>query len=273
MRTRKTGRMMGRIHGIETGYLTVIRVALAIAVVAGVLAVVLAIGWYVFVQISGATSSPHQYLNAPAWESVRHRVLPPPEEQPGPKPTSTDEREAPTQTRRPIDPRINQITDNLNAQFQRNSGQENGFTDRYPKRLIETWAFEDSGLPVSYLPIYVDALIAVSESIGQDKRINRIGSLDSRAQVIMSALDAFRQEFLSRVQRAERRAAAAAISRTEAAARSVYLGLGGLGLLVALALFVVLVRIEVHLRHQTRLLAPAPTQSEPANEQRDHLED
>ena len=73
----------------------------------------------------------------------------------------------------------------------------------------------------------------------------------------MEALDAFRLAFLERLEQAESHAAGAnaeaAAKRAEAAQRSMYLGLGGLGLLVSLVLIVVLLRIEVHLRNQVHL--------------------
>lgn len=249
---------MGRVHGIETGYLNIVRVALAIAVVLGVLAVGGAILWYALAHMATTgTHSPSDYFESPAWESIRHRVLPtfPGQRAPGESPTGRDEQ--PARSRSPVDERITRIADNLNAQFSRNAGDETGFTDRYPRRLLEAWVFDESGIPGTYLAEYTNRLIAVSETIGKDQQINRIGSIDDRARIIMEALDVFRLAFLARLEQAESRAAdanaAAAAKRAEAAQRSVYLGLGGLGLLVSLVLIVVLLRIEVHLRNQVHL--------------------
>ncbi|MDE0367582.1 MAG: hypothetical protein OXP09_18645 [Gammaproteobacteria bacterium] len=249
---------MGRVHGIETGYLNMVRVTLAIAVVLGVLAVGGAILWYALAHMATAgTHSPSDYFESPAWGSIRHRVLPtfPEQRAPDGSRSPAGQNEAPSQS--PIDKRIARIADNLNAQFSRNAGDETGFTDRYPRRLLEAWVFDESGIPGTYLADYTDRLIAVSETIGKDQQINRIGSIDDRARVIMEALDAFRLAFLAQLEQAESRAAganaAAAAKRAEAAQRSVYLGLGGLGLLVSLVLIVVLLRIEVHLRNQVHL--------------------
>ena len=244
---------MNRVHGIETGYLNIVRVTLAIAVILGVVAVGGAILWYAFAHMATTgTHSTSEYFEAPDWESIRHRVLPTsPEQQPSNGSPAGQNDTLPTSPQ-PIDERINRIADNLNAQFSRNAGDETGFTDRYPRRLLEAWVFDQSGLPRAYLADYIDELIAISGAIGKDPQINRIGSIDDRAQVIMSALDAFRLAFLARVEQAEDRAAsanaAAAVSRAEAVQRSLYLGLGGLGLLVSLVLIVVLLRIEVHLQ-------------------------
>lgn len=249
---------MGRVHGIETGYLNVVRVTLAIAVVLGVLAVGGAIVWYALAHMATTgTHSPSDYFESPAWESIRHRVLPTFSEQRAPGGSPSGQIEEPAHSRPPVDERITRIADNLNVQFSRNAGDETGFTDRYPRRLLEAWVFDESGVPGTYLAEYTNRLIAVSESIGKDPQINRIGSVDDRARVIMEALDAFRLVFLARLEQAESRAAganaAAAEKRAEAAQRSSYLGLGGLGLLVSLVLIVVLLRIEVHLRNQVHL--------------------
>ena len=243
------------------------RVALAIAVLVGLLAVVIAIAWFAFVQFSSlGKPSLSDDVEVPSWESIRFRVLPLPQEQTTTDAAASAERSATGQRKAPVDERIIRIADNLNAQFQRNRGDERAFTDRYPMRLLEAWVFEDSRLPEFYLRAYLDALVAVSEAIGQDGQINRIGSLDHRAQVIMSALEAFREEFLVQAERAQNRVASAATSRSEAVTSSLYLGLAGLGLLFSLALIVVLLRIESHLRNQTYLQALARGQSLPTSE-------
>ena len=249
---------MGRVHGIETGYLNIVRVTLAIAVVLGVLAVGGGILWYALVHMTtSGTHYPTDYFESPDWESIRHRVLPTFSEQRGPDKAPSVRDEERGQSRQPIDERITRIADNLNAQFSRNAGDETGFTDRYPRRLLEAWVFDESEISGTYLAEYTNRLIAVSETIGKDQQINRIGSIDDRARVIMEALDAFRLAYLARLQQAESRAAgansAATAKRVEAAHRSIYLGLGGLGLLVSLVLIVVLLRIEVHLRNQVHL--------------------
>ena len=259
---------MHRVHGIETGYLNIVRVTLAIAVILGVLAVGGAILWYAFVHMATtATHSPSDYFETPAWESIRQRVLPTFSEQRASSEGPAGQDEEPVGGRSPVDERITRIADNLNVQFSRNTDDETGFTDRYPRRLLEAWVFDGSGIPRAYLADYTDQLIAVSEMIGKDQQINRIGSVDARAKVIMDALDAFSLAFLARIEQAENRAvganAAAVARRAEAAQRSIYLGLGGLGLLVSLVLIVVLLRIEVHLRNQIHLqtLAQADGQS------------
>ncbi len=273
-RAGRVERIIGRVHGIETGYINLMRIVLATAILVGVIALVVAIAWYSFTQLAGVGagfSSPN--VAAPGWESIRYRVLPRPREQPQQSGVAADKREMAGKRKQPVDERIGQIANNLNAQFQRNAGHENGFTERYPGRLLEAWVFGGSELPESYLPDYLDALIILSEAIGKDEQINRIGSIDSRAQVMMNALEAFRQEFLVQVEEAENRTAAAALKRSEAITGSIYLGLGGLGLLIALALIVVLIRIEVHLRNQSHWQALAHRQATQIRQEHDRFEE
>ena len=211
--TGSVGGVMRRVHGIETGYLNIVRIALAIAVSVGVLALGGAILWYAVVHVTSAgTHSARDYFEAPAWEGIRHRVLPTPVEEPASATSPAGRHDTPDQGRHPVDERIDKIADNLNAQFSRNAGDETGFTDRFPRRLLEAWVLEESGLSRAYLADYADRLISVSEAIGKDPQINRIGSIDDRARVIMDALDAFRLAFLARVEQAESRAAAAGAS-------------------------------------------------------------
>ncbi len=263
--TGTAGGVMRRVHGIETGYLNMVRFALAIAVGMGVLAVGGAILWYAVVHMTTSeTRNARDYFEAPTWDGVRHLVLPTPLEQQPSTTSPASQGSTTARGRRPVDERIDRIADNLNAQFSRNVGDETGFTDRYPRRLLESWVFQEPGMRQTYQADYVEQLIAASKTIGADPQINRIGSMDDRARVIMEALDAFRLAFLGRIEQAESRAAEArahtAARRSEAAQGSIYLGLGGFGLLISMVLIVVLLRIEVHLRNQVHLqaLAQAP---------------
>ena len=115
----------------------------------------------------------------------------------------------------------------------------------------------EESVPLIYLNDYVNELVAVSKAIGGDGRINRIGSLNDRAEVIMEALQTFNQAYLVEVDEAERRAATAEAladeQRDAAANTALILGLGGLGLLVSILLIVILIRIEAHLHDQVRL--------------------
>ena len=123
--TGSVGGVMRRIHGIETGYLNIVRIALAIAISVGVIAVGGAILWYAVVHITSArTHSTGDYFEAPAWEGIRHRVLPAPVEEPASATRPADRHDAPDRGRRPVDERIDKIADNLNAQFSRNAGDE-----------------------------------------------------------------------------------------------------------------------------------------------------
>ncbi len=247
---------MRRVHNIETGYLNAVRVVLAAAILLGVLALALAAFWYLYVHVATAGEpTATDYFQVPTWESVQPKVLPALTA----ALTSADDRTVANNAklggREGMDQRVLLIAERLNAQFNRNAGEEAGFTDRYPKRLLESWILEES-VPPAYLDEYVNELMAIAKQIGEDGRINRIASLDDRAQVIMDALLAFNETFLANIGEAEELAAAerAAVTtrRTEAANVGLFLGLGGLGLLVLNMLVIVLVRIEAHLHSQVR---------------------
>ncbi|MCY3794785.1 MAG: hypothetical protein OXG51_10475 [Gammaproteobacteria bacterium] len=223
----------------------------------GILALAAAAAMFLYGHLatSGSHSADH-YFQAPTWESVRRKVLPTlSAETTSANDEKTAAETAPGRLKSP-DPRILQIAEHLNAQFERNSGNETFFTDRFPKRLLESWIMEES-VPPAYLDDYVNELVGVSKAIGDDGRINRIGSLNDRAEVIMEALQAFNQAFLAEINEAELRAAttqtAANDQRAAAGNAALFLGLGGLGLLVSILLIVILIRIEAHLHDQVRL--------------------
>ena len=246
---------MKRIQRIEAGYLGAVRAVLAAAVLIGLLAVAAAAAIQLYGHLTTAgTRTADDYFRAPTWESIRPDVLPTLTAEP----TAANPAKAAAASGAPGSPdsRILQIADHLNAQFSRNTGNEAHFTDRFPKRLLEHWIMEES-VPRAHAEDYVNQLIAVSKAIGDDARINRIGSLDDRAEVIMEALRAFNRAFLAQIGEAERLAAAARTAdderRAETGSAALFVGLGGLGLLVSVLLIVILIRIEAHLHEQVRL--------------------
>ena len=249
--------VMGRIRRIETGYLRAVRAALAAAMVVGVLALAAAVLTYLYGHLTTAgTHSEESHFQAPTWESVRREVLPTFPAGPNSASEGTTVDEIAPSGRNALDPRILQIAEHLNAQFSRNGGDETFFTDRFPKRLLESWIMEES-VPPAHLDGYVKELVGVSKAIGDDGRINRIGSLNDRAEVVMEALQAFNRAFLMEIDAAERRTAAAQATadeqRAAAGNAALFLGLGGLGLLASIVLIVILIRIEAHLHDQVRL--------------------
>ena len=126
--------------------------------------------------------------------------------------------------------------------------------------------FQESGVPEPHLAKYVDGLIAVSEAIGQDGQINRIGSIDDRAQVIMNALDAFREEFIAQIEQVEQVESVQTVAddvlpdRQREAGPSnihigsgVYMGVGAFALVAVLVLTVALLWRRVKGRRQLDL--------------------
>lgn len=248
---------MRRIRRIETGYLGVVRAVLATAILIGLLALAAAAVTYLYGHLTTVGSrSADQYFHAPTWEFVRPEVLPTLMAEPTSANRAKAAADAVLGKLRNPDPQILQIADHLNAQFSRNTGNEVYFTDRFPKRLLQSWIMEES-VPPAYLDDYVNELVEVSKAIGDDGRINRIGSLDDRAEVIMEALQAFNRAFLANIGEAEQQAAVARAAADELRAATgsaaLLLGLGGLGLLVSILLIVILIRIEAHLHEQVRL--------------------
>lgn len=248
---------MRRIRRIETSYLGVVRAVLAAAILIGLFALAAAAVTYLYGHLTTAGSrSADQYFHAPTWESLRPEVLPTLTAEPTSAKGAEAAADAALGKPRNPDPQILRIADHLNAQFSRNTGNETYFTDRFPKRLLESWIIEES-VPPTYSDDYVNELVEVSKAIGEDGRINRIGSLDDRAEVIMEALQAFNRAYLANIAEAEQQAAVARVAADELRAATgsaaLFLGLGGLGLLISILLIVILIRIEAHLHEQVRL--------------------
>ena len=247
------GKQFAVLSSIERWYLDLVRLLFAAAIVISACAIVLAGIWYVSATFGSATHDFRDHFDTPDWEDVRRGVLPlaalEQVKRPAPEPDN-----APSRPR--IDPRTIEIADNLNRQFARNAGQETAFTDAYPRRALEAWINERAGVPAAMREGFINALIEVSRSIGEDPVINRIGSVPDRANTMRDALSAYRDEYLHRASTTRDQIGAANLKRaTEQAASTtsaLLLGSGGAAVMLSLVLVVVLMRIEVHLRRIDR---------------------
>ncbi len=236
------------LSGVERGYLDFVRWMIVVAVAIGGVAVVFAAGWAAVVLGGAGPSSAAGYFETPHWDDVRGTVLPlRPEVDPAGE-GEVMERSGP----RPVDPKIVEVADNLNAQFRRNAGQETAFTDAYPRRALESWVTERSGIPAEWQPRFLDALVGVSRQVGEDALINRIASVPDRTDTLRDAItayrDAFRERMVAAVEQAETANRVRATETAESFRSALLLGAVGAGTVFSLVLVVVLLRIEVHLR-------------------------
>lgn len=252
---------MWLVSNIERWYLDFVRVFMLAVVVLSVLAVVAAGGLYAYVWISSEEYRHDDFLTAPAWSELRRSVLPLRGEEPaqcslpGLGDACEEEVDDGGRGRVEIDPKVRQIGDHLNAQFTRNAGRETAFTDAYPRRALEAWIKRDAAIPDHARATYMDALVEVSKSIGEDERINRIGSVNDRVAMVFKSLVAFRDEFARRAREADARVMQANRDERDAfdsgVRYSMIIAGAGLLALFSLAIVVVLMRIELHLRRMS----------------------
>ena len=139
-----------RLFVLETAYLNLLRFLLVATATIGLLSIIAAGAWWIVAQLSERTHTAAEFFEPPTWQAIRGSVLPvmAQPEISGQPDTSDDEtiiEDAPSIV--DIDPRIDLIANNLNAQFERNTGKESAFTDTYPKVLIEEWIAERSSIP------------------------------------------------------------------------------------------------------------------------------
>lgn len=234
----------------EARYIDTYRLVLATCLVGAILIGLLLFSLFLRALANDETHSWRDYFDTPQWTQMRQSVLPLLVEQENIEapPEKIEEEEQKVK----IDQRVEAIWLNLAEQFERNEDGVDRFRLLVPRRILQNHLLEGSGVSAYFLNEYLEALISYSSDVGRDKRINRIASLEGRAETLMAALDVFTGVYKSNLDTAQSRVAsedeAEQQNIDEAWANFLTVGAAVLSLLVGAILIVVLLRVDVNLR-------------------------
>jgi hypothetical protein len=232
------------VDRFERRYVDFYRVAIAILLLLALLAILGSVLFYVSSVLSDREHLP------PLGEQVEESKAPPPSEAEDTKPA---------RERGPIDPRIERIHKALARQFERNPGGVEQFEALVSKRILQEQIFERCSMPGDWKDRCLQDLERFAVSLGADERINRVGSIEMRARLLLQGIDLWFIRYKANV--AEARAQAEALNLAEeartAAALTTMMGVAaaGAGIIISIILLVVMIRIEVHLRSISGTLA------------------
>lgn len=241
----------------EKWSLAIYRALLLVAVAAAFAGTLAAGGYWLVAKVA---TRPHQaldYLAAPAWEELRSAVLPALEsgdaggaDAEGPP--------AAAQAKPLIDPRVAEIHAILARQFERNEGGVRLFRQLVPRRHLQEMLLADAGLPDALTGHYLDSAQAFARSLAEDGRINRIASMEARAETLLAALHEFKRLYVQRLAGAQAEAGKRNLAEGQRQGAMDVILTGALplsfGALALLILLMAVIRIEAHLR----LLATDP---------------
>ncbi len=251
---------MKYIDQFETKYVDVYRVLIVSVVFLTLLAAVSGLIYWLAVK---ATSSEHRsedYFKTPTWSSIRMDILPLVEQvdngrasdQENTAPNSNNATSTDQQEKVYIDPRIIELSNNLSKQFERNEEGVKQFREMLPRRVLQEWLISDSGISFRWKDRFIDDIVLFSEELGEDARINRIGSIEERAKTLISALERYVDLYVQSIDIA---ADAASTMNAEERDRQsevnttlLYILPICAYILLSLIALVVLIRVEVHLR-------------------------
>ena len=246
------------IDKFETKYVDVYRILIVLVVFLTLSAAILASLYWFGVVASSEEHRSEDYFKKPSWSSIRLDVLPIVEEtnSSAKRPNKDAEKNTGTAQNKEeeiyIDPRIVRIADNLARQFERNEGGVKQFQTMLPKRVLQDWLLNNSGVAYSWRDRFLSDIEAFSNEIGDDARINRIGSIDERAKMLISAMEAFLERYLESIgiagSAARQMNEEESERRDEANTTLLYLLPICAYILLSLIALVVLIRVEVHLR-------------------------
>ena len=251
---------MKYIDRFETKYVDVYRVLIVTVVFLTILAALAGLAYWVGVKVSVEEHRSEEYFKTPSWSSIRMDVLPlvdnletdrdDGQENDGSKSKTTDE--SGKQESIFVDPRIVEVSNNLSKQFERNEEGVKQFREMLPRRVLQEWLVNDSGISLRWKERFLDDVVLYSRELGEDGRINRIGSIEERAKMLISALEKYVDRYVESIEIAAR--AASTMNKEERDRQEevnttlLYILPICAYILLSLIALVVLIRVEVHLR-------------------------
>jgi hypothetical protein len=258
------GASMKFIDRFETRYVDFYRSFIVLVLVGTLLAGSFAFINWVVAEATDRDHQPSDYLVTPEWTALRLKVLPLSEnlndandtEDTSFKDPDLDSNSQSKERIIVIDSRILKIAANLEKQFEGNEGSVEGFREMLPKRSLQEWLMDPSTIPSYWQDRFLTSLIQYSQELANDGRINRIRSIQGRAETLVFAIENFVQSFLNAIDTAENQVRI--LDDVEKAAieeaRSMLYVIAPICAYVLLStiLIIVLIRLEVHLRKIAR---------------------
>ena len=250
------------VDRFERRYVDFYRVAIAVLLLLALLAILGSVLLYLSSVLSDREHLPSDQFTTPEWTDLRNDLLPlgeQVEDSEAPPPPSEARDATPARERVPIDPRIERIHKALARQFERNPGGVERFEALISKRILQEQIFEGCSMHGDWQDRCLADLERFSAILGADERINRVGSIEMRARLLLQGIDLWFIRYEASV--AEARAQSEALNLAEeartAAALTTMMGVAaaGAGIIISIILLVVMIRIEVHLRSISSTLA------------------
>ena len=251
---------MKYIDQFETKYVDVYRVLIVSVVFLTILAASSGLIYWLAVKVTSEEHRSEDYLKISTWSSIRMDILPLVEKvdtnrASDQKNTASNSKNATGEGKQEsiyIDPRIIELSDNLSKQFERNEKGVKQFREMLPRRVLQEWLMTDSGISYRWKDRFIDDIVLFSEELGEDARINRIGSIEERAKTLISALERYVDLYKQSIEIAANAASTMneeeSDRQTEVNTTLLYILPICAYILLSLIALVVLIRVEVHLR-------------------------
>jgi len=246
------------IERFEARYVDVYRALLVVLMAGALIAVLFAAGNWVQTKLTYRDFKPETEFESPVWGDIRASVVPTitAEEDPKQNDASGSESKKTSSrfTQQPplIDPRIEEIHAILSKQFTRNPDGVDKFRELVPRRFLQEILLENRLIPDSWEMRFIRDVKSLAEELAIDDRINRISSLEARAETLIISIQKFSIKYRDAIDLAKKIANqknSQEEQRQETAMQLVFEVVPVCaGILLCIILLVVFIRIEVHLR-------------------------
>jgi hypothetical protein len=241
------------IERFEARYVDLYRTLLVLIMAATTLGFILAAGNWAQTKLLHKQYVAEKEFAAPKWEDVRLSVLPAIKDATDVEEKAASEKRVTPKKEEPlIDPRVVEIHQILSEQFKRNTNGVEEFRTLVPRRFLQEVLLENHIIPNDWQIEYLQHVKLLAVDLSMDERINRISSLESRAETLLLAIQRFALAFRDRVDAA--RAKANQLNEQERARDETATDLLlkvlpiSVGVFLSIILLIVFIRIEVHLR-------------------------
>ena len=241
------------VERFEARYVDIYRTLLVLILAAATLGFILAVGNWAQTKLLHKQYMAEEEFAAPKWEDVRQSVLPAIQDATdAEEKAASEKRVAPKKEKPLIDPRVVEIHQILSEQFKRNTNGVEEFRKLVPRRFLQEVLLENRIIPNEWQIEYMRHVKLLAVDLSLDERINRISSLESRAETLLLAIQRFALAFRDRVDVAH--AKANQLNEQERAGEETATDLllkvlpVCVGVFLSIILLIVFIRIEVHLR-------------------------
>ncbi|MCY4656414.1 MAG: hypothetical protein OXC80_06305 [Gammaproteobacteria bacterium] len=238
------------LNSFESKYLFTVRWLFALIAMLTLISLIGTVLWFIWERVSGPSQSPSAYFEVPTWGQAKNSLFPIGSLAtqlgvPQTGPSSNVSRPAKIE----IDSNLIEVIRVLDGMYERDSSWS--MSNRLDATILSTWLSNAIDLTSEERQTFNRALLSYVKALAEDPEMDLIASHDARSDAIVEGIEFFVEQYDQSLDAAKLQANIAITTAQAELATQFLLVLGvlgaGVGGLLILAVFMVMMRVESHL--------------------------